>query len=145
MKHIFLAYLAYNKRVQKLTIFYQHHWLTPSEKFQIFNFFKLLFLWPTKMFFHSRISWNTFSWPMLPKIKKMEKLPIFDQNHGLTPLEKIQVFDLLNFLFLSSSKSVFSFWNIVKHIFLRFCLLPKPWTNLFWKIENFRLLELLVF
>ena len=32
--------------------------------------------------------------------QKMEKWPIFDQNHGLTPLEKRQFFDFLNFFFL---------------------------------------------
>ena len=60
----------------------------------------------------------------------MEKLSIFDQNHGLTPLQKIQIFDLLNFLFLSSSKSVFSFQNIVKHIFLAYFALNKRMENL---------------
>ena len=65
----FPGFLAYNKRVEKLTIFDQNHWLTPLKKFQVFNFFKWLFLWCRKMFFHSRLSWNTFSWPLLPKIK----------------------------------------------------------------------------
>ena len=32
--------------------------------------------------------------------KKVEKWPFLDQNHGLTPLEKCQFFDFLNFLFL---------------------------------------------
>ena len=65
-----LAYLAYNKRVEKLTFFDQNHWLTPLKKFQFFNFFKLLFLWCRKMFFHSRLSWNTFSWLFWPTIKE---------------------------------------------------------------------------
>ena len=34
--------------------------------------------------------------------KYMEKLPIFDQNNGLTTLEKSKIFDLFNFLFLWS-------------------------------------------
>ena len=42
---------------------------------------------------------NTVSWPILAK-RKMEKRPIFDQNHGLTPSEKSQFFDFLIFLFL---------------------------------------------
>ena len=37
---------------------------------------------------------------MLPKKKKLEKLQFFDQNQGLTPLEKSQFFDFLTFLFL---------------------------------------------
>ena len=32
--------------------------------------------------------------------KKLEKWPFLDQNHELTPLEKCQFFDFLNFLFL---------------------------------------------
>ena len=40
---------------------------------------------------------------MLPKLKKVEKLPIFDQNHGLTPLQKntnFRPFKLLIFIVL---------------------------------------------
>ena len=44
------------------------------------------------------ISRNTLCGPILPKIKKMEELLIFDQNHGLTPLQKCNFF--LNFLLL---------------------------------------------
>ena len=39
----------------------------------------------------------------------MEKWPIFDENHGLTPLEKSQFFDDLNFLFLWPRKAFFGF------------------------------------
>ena len=34
----------------------------------------------------------------------MEKWPVFDQNHGLSPVEKSQFFDLLNFFFYLFSK-----------------------------------------
>ena len=34
------------------------------------------------------------------KNQKIEKLPIFDQKHELTALEKSQFFDFLNFLLL---------------------------------------------
>ena len=47
--------------------------------------------------------------------KYMEKLPIFDQNNGLTTLEKSKIFDLFNFFFYDL---VFFFLDcIVKHIF----------------------------
>ena len=36
---------------------------------------------------------------MLYEKEQLEKWPILDQNHGLTPLEKSQLFDALNFLF----------------------------------------------
>ena len=32
--------------------------------------------------------------------KKLKKWPFLDENHGLTPLEKSQFFDYLNFFFL---------------------------------------------
>ena len=34
----------------------------------------------------------------------MEKLILLDQNHGLTPLEKLPFFDFLNFLFFYVAK-----------------------------------------
>ena len=40
-------------------------------------------------------------------IKKMEKLRIFNQYHGLTPLEKSQIFDFFNLLFLSVERLFF--------------------------------------
>ena len=39
--------------------------------------------------------------------KKFERQPFLDQNHGLTPLEKCQFFDFLNFLFLLPRKAFF--------------------------------------
>ena len=39
----------------------------------------------------------------LALLKKMGKLPIFDQNHGLTPFEKSQFFDSLNLSFFPIS------------------------------------------
>ena len=38
--------------------------------------------------------------PYFPENRNLEKLPIFDQNHGQTPLKKSQFFDFFNFLFL---------------------------------------------
>ena len=38
----------------------------------------------------------------------MEKWPFFDQNHGLTPLEKSQFFDFLNFFFFYGLERRFS-------------------------------------
>ena len=41
------------------------------------------------------------------KKKKLEKWPFLDQNNGLTPLEKCEFFDFLNFLFLYPRKEFF--------------------------------------
>ena len=67
-----------------MAIFGLKPWVNPFGKMSIFRLSKLY----------------AFSWPILPKKKKLEKWPFFDQNHGLTPLEKCQFFDFLNFLFL---------------------------------------------
>ena len=39
-------------------------------------------------FFLTRTFPDTFSWSILHKKSKLKKSQIFDQNHGLTPLEK---------------------------------------------------------
>ena len=44
-------------------------------------------------------NWKRFPGPYCLK-KKMEKWEMFDQNHGLIPSEKSQLFDFLNFSFL---------------------------------------------
>ena len=48
----------------------------------------------------------------------MEKWPTFEQTHGLTPLEKSQLFHFINLLFLLSGK-VFSLSRIWSNTF--FC------------------------
>ena len=95
------------KKLEKWPIFGQNHGLTPLEKCQFFDFLIFLFLLPRNAFLCSRISKNTFSWPIFPKKKKAEKWPIFEQNHGLTPLEKCQFLKFLNFLFSLSRNAFF--------------------------------------
>ena len=90
------------------------------------------------------------------KNKKMEIFQIFDQNHGLTPLEKSQFLTVLTFCFFIVLKSFFHFWNIVKHILLadfdndkkmeKFQIFDqKPWTNPFRKIPIFDFFNFLFF
>ena len=77
-----------------MAIFGPKPWVNPLKKCQFSAFL-------TSGFFRSGISFKTFSRPILPKKnKKMENWPFLDQSHGLTPVEKLQVFDFLNFLFL---------------------------------------------
>ena len=52
-----------------------------------------------------------------------------NKNNGLTPLEKCQFFHFFNFLFLEPRKALFSFTNIVKHIFLAYIAKKKSWKN----------------
>ena len=70
----------------------------------------------------------------------MEKLPIFHQNHGITPLEKSQFFEFLNFLFFSPENHFFFLEYRETHFSGLFCLkwkdgkianfLTEPWTKL---------------
>ena len=104
-------------KLKKWPFLDQNHRLTLLEKCHFFVVSNFLFLYSRKTFFRSRISLNTFFFRLLPK-KKLEKWPYFDENHGLTPLEKCQFYDFVNFLFLQPRKAFFLFQNIIKDIFL---------------------------
>ena len=112
--------LPTKKNLEKWAFLSQNHALTPLEKCQFFYFLNFLFLQLRKGLFGSRISLKTFSWLILPKKnpltffwpilseKKSWKNGYFlGKNHGLTPLEKRQFFDFVNFLFLQSRKAFF--------------------------------------
>ena len=87
--------------------------------------------------------------------KTFEKWPFLDQNHGLSPLEKCQFFDFLNFLFSYPRKAFFRsriqqktfYWPILpkKKRGKMAIFGPKRWVNLFGKMSIFRLFELFVF
>ena len=129
--------------MEKWPFFDQNHGLTPLEKSQFFDFLNFFFFWFRKAFFRFRILQNTFSWPILPKKKRDRKRLFLDQNHGLTPLEKSQFFDFLNFVFLWARKAFFRS-RIYKHTF-SWPITPKKkrWKNghfltkTLWKNLNF--------
>ena len=98
VKDIFLAYIALKKKVGKMAFWDQNHGLTRQEKGQFLDFLNFLFFSPRTAFFFQNIVKRQF--PGLFRFeKKLEKWPFLDQNHGLTPLEKCQFLDFLNFLF----------------------------------------------
>ena len=79
-----------------------------------------------------------------------------EENDGLTPLEKCQFFDFLNFLFLLPRKAFFVQECNKTHISGLHCLkkkkngkmanfCAKQWVNPFGKMSIFRLFELLMF
>ena len=72
----------------------------PFAKMAIFRLFELPFLKPTNAFFILEYRKTHFLSLYCPKKKKLKKRPFLDQNHWVTPLEKWQFFDFLNFLFL---------------------------------------------
>ena len=85
----------------------------------------------------------------------MEKWPFLDQNHGLTPLEKCQFFDFLNFFFYSLERRFFVLEYRKRHFPGLYCLKkkvgkmaifrPKPWVNPFAKMSLLELFKLVVF
>ena len=73
------------------------------EKCKICNFFT----GSRKASFLSRKPPNIVYRPNLPKKKKIKQYEIFDQNHGLTPLEKRNCCDFFKSKFLWSKKASF--------------------------------------
>ena len=59
----------------------------------------------------------------------MEKWPIFEQNHGLTPLEKCQFFDFYNLLFLLARKRFFLLEYDKTRFPSLYCLKKISWKN----------------
>ena len=142
--------------MEKMANFEPNHGLTPFKKCQFFDFLNFFFCSLEKGFFV--LEYHKTHFPGLYHLKKkVEKQPILDQNHGLTPLGKWPFFDFLNFLFLQPRKAIFFLLESHKRHFPGlYCLQkkkmekmanfdPKPWTTPFGKISIFRLLELLVF
>ena len=57
-----------------------------------------------------------FSWPILPKKKKVGKMAIFGPKPWVNPFGKMSIFGLFKLLVYIAKKGVFSFYNIVKEI-----------------------------
>ena len=82
-------------------------------------------------------------------------MPFFDQNHGLTPLEKSQFFDFFELFVFIAQKGGFSFQSNVKDIFLAYTTKKKirkkgifgkkPQVNAFGKMSIFQFFKLLAF
>ena len=99
IKHIFLAYIALKKEDGKMANFGPKPWTNPFGKNSIFRLSQHLVFIAQNGLLSLQNTIKHFSWPTFPQKKKMEKWPMLDQNHGLTPLEKTQFFDFLNILF----------------------------------------------
>ena len=77
---------------------------------------------------------------------------IFEPKPWVTPLEKWQFFDFLNFFFYSLEGRFFVLEDRKTHFPCLYCLKkrglemaifgPKPWVNIFGKMKIFRLFEL---
>ena len=95
------------KKVGKIAIFGPKPWVIPLEKNFNFRLFELLVFIAQKGIFSFQ---NIAKYIFLAYItfkKKLEQWPFLDQNQGLTPLEKCEFFDFLNFLFLKPTEAFF--------------------------------------
>ena len=138
-----------------MAIFGPKPWVNPSGKMSIFPLFELLVFIAQKGVFPFQNIVKDIFWPILPKKKQLKKWPFLDQNHGLTPLEKCQFFDFLNFFFYSLERRFFTLEYDKRH-FLAYIAYkkkvekmaifgPKPWVNAFGKMSIFQLFKLLAF
>ena len=117
-KHLFSAYFAKSEKKKKFRIFDQNHGLAPLGKCKFCDFLKSMFIWSWEASSLFTTSQNTFSGPIWPKIEKKKKWQIFDQNHGLTSLEKC---DFLKSIFFVLERLLFN-RNVTKHLYLPFFL-----------------------
>ena len=131
-----------------MAIFGPKPWVNPFGKMSIFRILELLVFIAYKGAFSFQIIVKVIFLTYSAEKKMLEKWPYLDQNHGLTPLEKLQFFDILKLLFLQprkaffrffelqifiAQKGAFSFQIIVKVIFLTNIALQKrleKWHNL---------------
>ena len=94
-------------KVGKMAIFRPKPLVNPFGKVSIFRLFELFVFIAQKVVFFA-VEYRKRHFPGLYCIKrKVGKMAIFNQNHGLTRLEKCQFFDFSNFLFLQPRKAFF--------------------------------------
>ena len=93
--------------MEKWPILDQNNGLTPFQKSQFFAFFKLLVFVTQKHVFSFQNIVKHFFVPYIAKKQNMEKWPILDQKHGLTPLQKSQFYHFLSLLSLWPRKPFF--------------------------------------
>ena len=124
------AYFAINKNVEKMSFFGQNHGLTPFEKKANFFFFFFLLLgcrvW--KGLFFSRISTETFSFPILPTIKTLKKSHFLTKTMAERFFKKA-IFRFFYSLFLQAIKAFFLSKISPKTFFLRILPKMKTWNK----------------
>ena len=94
------------KRWKKIPFFDQNHRLTPLEKGQFFDFFASRFYSLERRFFFLEYRQRLFL-PYFAKNENVEQIPLVDQNHGVTPLEKGEIFYFLSPCFYSLERLFF--------------------------------------
>ena len=91
--------------MKKLQLFDQHHGLSPLQKCQFCLLFKYMFILSKNACFVWERDQILFLGVFCIK-RNVHKINIFDQHHGLTPLEKRQFCEFLNRRFRCSERLV---------------------------------------
>ena len=73
-------------------------WVNPFGKLSIFRLFDLLLFIAEKGVFPFWNKIKTFSWPILPKKRKVEKMAIFEPKPWVNPFGKMSTFRLFKLL-----------------------------------------------
>ena len=98
--------LPEKKNVGKMAIFGPELWVNPFGKMSIVRLFELFCFYSLERQFSFQNNLKDIFLAYIA-LKKLEKWPFLDQNHGLTPLEHCQFFDFLTFMFLQPKKAIF--------------------------------------
>ena len=77
------------------------------EKCDSWDFERLHFLGPKKVSFRSGTLLIIISSPIFTENKSRQKTTFFDQKHGLTPLEKCDIWDFERLFFFSQKRFLF--------------------------------------
>ena len=125
VKDIFLAYIALKKKLEKWPFWDKNHWLTPLENCQFLGFLNFLFLQRKNVIFSFQNILKKILLPYIAIKKKVGKMTIFEPKPWVNPFGKLPIFGLFELLVFIPQKGIFSFQNIVKHIFLAYIALNK--------------------
>ena len=104
-KHFFSAYFSQKVRIKKFNIFEENHHFWKNENFA--TLFNRCFHSLERLVVFLEHHLRHFPGLLLPKRKRMKKFEIFDQTHGLTPLEKYKFCDFFISMFSQSTQASF--------------------------------------
>ena len=125
LKRHFLRLYGEKKKVGKMAIFGLKQWDNPFGKMSTFRLSGLLVFRAQKPAFSFQNIIKDIFLAYIAKKKNLDKWPVLDQNHGLTPLEKSQFFDYSELLFLQPRKAFFVLEYHKRHFPGLYCLRKK--------------------
>ena len=142
LEHIFLAYTAFKKKLEKWQFFDQEHGITlwKNVDFLTFSTFRFYNLERCLLV----LKYRKTHFPGLQCLKKkVGKMAIFGPKAWVNPLEKCEFFDFLNLFFYSLDRCYLVLEYRKRHFPGLYCLQkevgkmtifgPKAWVNLFEK------------